>query len=152
MRRHRPPATLAILAVALLIAGCGMGAGSNDGSQAVASTDGWRDNYGGPGTEGWATATNQSEWLTLWASLGVEPPAALGDGLVGIGVFLGLRNTGGFGIAIDSQTNEDGTFFVRYREVTPGPGAIVTMALTAPYVIWTIVDPGLRITVEKISP
>jgi hypothetical protein len=141
-----------MLAVALLIAGCGMGAGSDDGSQAGASADEWRDNYGGPDTEGWDTATNQAEWVTLWASLGVEPPHALGDGLVGIGVFLGLRNTGGFGITIDSQTNEDSTFVVLYSEVAPGPGAIVTMALTTPYVIWTIIDPGLRIIVEKSTP
>jgi len=129
-----------------------MGAGSNDGTQAVASTDEWRGNYGGPDTEGWATATNQAEWVTLWAALGVEPSGALGDGLVGIAVFLGLRNTGGFGITIDSQTNEDGTYVVQYSEVAPGPEAIVTMALTAPYVIWTIVDPGLRIVVEKSTP
>ncbi|MBT5859921.1 MAG: protease complex subunit PrcB family protein [Alphaproteobacteria bacterium] len=150
--RWKPANALAMLAVALLVAGCGVDPGSNNASQAVASTDEWRDNYGGPGTEGWATATNQVEWVTLWASLGVEPPAVLGDGLVGIGVFLGLRNTGGFGITIDSQQDEDGTYVVRYSEVEPGPGAIVTMALTAPYVIWTIADPGLAIIVEKTTP
>ena len=41
---------------------------------------------------------------------------------------------------------------VRYSEVAPGPEAIVTMALTAPYVIWTIANPGLRIVVEKTAP
>ena len=149
---RRGAALLIAAGPALLVAGCGMGPGDNQGSTQAAAPTEWRDTYGGPVTEGWATATTQDEWAALWEPLGVDPPAALGDGLVGIGVFLGLRNTGGYGIVIDSQDNESGTFVVRYSEVAPGPGAIVTMALTAPYVIWTIADPSLRIIVEKSPP
>jgi hypothetical protein len=128
-----------------------MGTGGGGGSTQAAGANEWRGTYGGPDTEGWGTATTQDEWAALWEPLGVDPPEALGGGLVGIGVFLGMRTTGGYGIVIDSQDNEGGTFVVRYSEVAPGPGAIVTMALTAPYVIWTIVDPGLRIVVFKSS-
>ena len=149
---RRRAALLIAAGLALLVAGCEMGTGAGGGSTEAAATNEWRDTYGGPNTEGWATATTQDEWAALWEPLGIDPPAAFGDGLVGIGVFLGLRNSGGFGIVIDSQDNEGGTFVVRYSEVAPGPEAIVTMALTAPYVIWTIANPSLRIVVEKTAP
>jgi hypothetical protein len=153
IRRRQPALTIAVMAIAFLIAGCGMGAESNGNrGNGTTSTDEWRNIYGGPPVERWTAATNQAEWDAMWASLGVEAPVALADGLVGVGVFLGGRRSGGFAITIDSQKVEDGIFVVSYSEIAPGPNSVVTMALTAPYVIWTIADPGFQIIVEKTTP
>lgn len=141
-----------MLAIALLVAGCNTNTRFSINSQSSAIIDEWRDSYGGPDVEGWTTAITHSDWKILWKSLGLEPPASFRDGLVGVGIFLGIQQSGGFGIRIDSQENENGKFVVRYSKVEPGPNAIVTMAFTAPYVIWTIIDPGVEVIVEKTIP
>ncbi len=154
--RWRPAMRLAaaFFAGSMVLAGCGMGAEQSDeGQRAEAASPGeWRGIYGGTASEGTAVATTQAEWQALWQQMGSEPPAALPVGYVGVGIFLGTRMSGGFGIAMESQGALGGAYMIRYREVGPAPGAMVTMAITAPYVVWTLPDPGTPITIEKVAP
>jgi len=81
-------------------------------------------------------ARSELAWNRLWAELSQTPPVALdSDNQIGIAVFHGLRRTGGF--AVNITTVEDGPVFytVNVTEKKPAPEAIVTQALTTPYVI-----------------
>ena len=72
----------------------------------------------------------------LWAELSRLPPDTFdSDNQIAIAVFLGLRRTGGF--AVNIGTIEDGPVFytVNVTEKIPAPEALVTQALTTPYVI-----------------
>lgn len=68
---------------------------------------------------------------------------------MGIGVFLGMRQTAGYGVAIENiaeQVTTDRQFIeqglpssrelvVSYGERAPAPGAMTAQVLTSPYVI-----------------
>jgi hypothetical protein len=84
--------------------------------------------------------------------MGRDPPVALPSGFVGIGISLGIRSTGGYGIAIESAGLKGEAYVIRYREVVPGPGAALTMALTYPYLVWITEDPGALLVIEKVKP
>ena len=50
-----------------------------------------------------------------------------------LAVFLGMRRTGGYDIAIEPAGQSGSAALFRVREVPPAPGAFVTQALTNPY-------------------
>ena len=81
-------------------------------------------------------ARTELAWNRLWAELSRSPPVTFdSDNQIAIAVFLGLRRTGGF--AVNISTTEDGPVFytVNVTEKKPAPEAMVTQALTTPYVI-----------------
>ena len=81
-------------------------------------------------------ARTELAWNRLWAELSRSPPVTFdSDNQIVIAVFLGLRRTGGF--AVNISTTEDGPVFytVNVTENKPAPEAMVTQALTTPYVI-----------------
>jgi hypothetical protein len=83
-----------------------------------------------------AVLRSEEAWRELWAELSKSPPVALdSEKQIAIAVFLGMRRTGGFAVEITAV--EDGPVFysVDVGEIKPAPGAMVTQALTAPYVI-----------------
>lgn len=51
---------------------------------------------------------------------------------------MGQRNTGGFGIAVDKVVYGNSEILVHYKTTGPKAGDMVTQALTAPYVLFTI--------------
>ncbi|GAA5512101.1 hypothetical protein Dcar01_00815 [Deinococcus carri] len=53
-----------------------------------------------------------------------------------VGVFLGQRATGGYGVRVTGATAQDDTLTLTVTVTAPGPGSITTQALTSP---WTIV-------------
>lgn len=73
----------------------------------------------------------------------------LADGPV-VGVFLGMRPTGGFAVVIDAALPIPGGVLLRPREVRPAPDAMVTMALTFPWTVVQVVtrDPLTPVTVR----
>jgi hypothetical protein len=52
-----------------------------------------------------------------------------------LAVFLGSKPTGGYGAEVRGVTLEGGDLFVDLVESAPGPGAMVTQALTSPWLI-----------------
>lgn len=55
-----------------------------------------------------------------------------------VAVFIGSRNTGGYGVKIDSITELSGNLEVNVTETTPGKNCMVTDAITAPFVLLKI--------------
>lgn len=66
---------------------------------------------------------------------------------VGIGIFLGRRPTGGYGVEIVSMGPRKDKFVIVIDEIKPG-GSIVTQALTSPWTILLIDKPDLAVEVE----
>jgi hypothetical protein len=64
-----------------------------------------------------------------------------------VGIFLGTRPTGGYGIVILSAKEEQGVFVVRYREIKIEDFA--TQALTTPYLIKLFPQTDLPVTFKK---
>ncbi len=84
-------------------------------------------------------ARNQREWERIWRySAGTrmprpEVPEIDFNAHMIIAVFMGQRSSGGYAVTIDSVTEKENHVEVRYTTRSPGPGDMVTMALTSPY-------------------
>lgn len=61
------------------------------------------------------------------------PNLAAGEALVGI--FIGQRSTGGYGVRVTGADVQGGTLNLRAELTAPGAGSITTQALTSPWVI-----------------
>ncbi|NNG03209.1 MAG: protease complex subunit PrcB family protein [Inquilinus sp.] len=81
------------------------------------------------------TARDQRGWEILWQLVGEPPPGELPEGSMALAIFLGSRPTGGYTVAFDRVTRQDGLVVAGYRETTPPPDALVSQAFTAPYAI-----------------
>ena len=55
------------------------------------------------------------------------------DNEIVVALFMGQQSTGGYAIEVDEIRVDERTATVYYRERRPGPGDIVTQALTSPY-------------------
>lgn len=82
---------------------------------------------------------DEAAWRALWSAIwrGTSPEPALppidfAREMVVVAA-LGERNTGGYGILIDSATTTSGgPLVVWIRSIRPGPGCMTTQALTQP--------------------
>lgn len=97
-----------------------------------------------PGTE---VVTTREGWLRLWKRIGRSAPEADLDKHMAVAVFLGARNTGGYGVLfLDPVEGKDETV-VRFKETTPG-GNMVIQALTQPYAVRLFPKSGRPVRVE----
>jgi hypothetical protein len=55
-----------------------------------------------------------------------------------VGIFLGMRNTAGYSVAIASVTRDRSGLLVRYREHAPAADAITAQVLSFPYALVAI--------------
>jgi hypothetical protein len=80
-----------------------------------------------------------AEWKALWEqhSPGQKLPTIDFTKSMVVGIFLGTRNTGGYRVVIQDVTSGHPDAVVTWREEAPGPGLLVTQALTAPFQIVT---------------
>lgn len=84
------------------------------------------------------TVRSQAEWQQAWSTLWrttspVPPPAPMNFGReVVVVAALGQRNSGGYGIYVDSAYQRAGHVEVVIRKVSPGAGCVTTAALTEP--------------------
>lgn len=81
--------------------------------------------------------TSQADWLLMLQKVGLEfsgviAPVDFAKDML-IASFQGLRATGGYGIEIIKITETANNLEVYIKDVSPGPGCIVTQALTSPY-------------------
>jgi hypothetical protein len=76
-----------------------------------------------------------AEWAALWKDHGVREAAPAVDFSreMVVGVFLGGRNTGGYGVEIVRAVGNGAVMTVQYVETSPGRDTITTQMLTAPY-------------------
>lgn len=96
-------------------------------------------------------ATWREYWRTINAVVADAPPAPVVDfrRQIVIGVGLGSRPTGGFGVDIVSVRAEGDRVLVRVSAFEPEPGQLVTQAFTQPYAL-VVVDIGESISPEDI--
>ncbi|AWG26418.1 protease complex subunit PrcB family protein [Flavobacterium kingsejongi] len=52
-----------------------------------------------------------------------------------VALFLGEKNSGGYGIAVDKVTEKDNVVWVTVKETKPAAGEMSTMAITRPFTI-----------------
>ena len=93
------------------------------------------------------------EWETLWTSINPTQPApAVPFATEAVAaVFLGERPSGGYRVNI-TGTRRDGTALViEYTERAPGPGDIVTQALTSPFHIVRVPRHDGAVSFSRIS-
>jgi len=76
-----------------------------------------------------------ADWAALWKEHGVRDPLPAVDFSreMLVGVFLGVRNTTGYGVEIVRAVGNGGVMTVQYVEASPGRDAITAQVLTAPY-------------------
>jgi hypothetical protein len=83
-----------------------------------------------------AVVRSAGEWQALWhahAGAGAVPPPVDFSRQQVVGVFLGMRSSGGFAVEITDATEEAGALLVHYVETTPGTGAMTAQVITAPF-------------------
>lgn len=103
-----------------------------------------------------ALITNKADWAEYWRHHAAifhptpPPPPVDFDRASLIAIHLGERRTGGYSLQILAVDERGGELVVSAVEHRPGPGTIVTQALTQPYEIIRIprVEPGTRLRVE----
>jgi hypothetical protein len=89
--------------------------------------------------KGVRVARTPSEWRELWddhtRTRVPKPPAPPVDweSQMVVGVALGSRPSGGYGVEIQRVRMDNGAIVVEAREVAPAEGAIVPMVVTCPY-------------------
>jgi hypothetical protein len=76
-----------------------------------------------------------ADWAALWKEHGVRDPLPAVDFSreMVVGVFLGVRNTTGYGVEIVRAVGNGSVMTVQYVEASPGRDAITAQVLTAPY-------------------
>lgn len=93
-----------------------------------------------------------AEWDGFWQQVQRKRPRALDPAReMGVVVFLGERNTGGYAVEIASVQPEDRKLIVSYREQTPDPDMMVTQALTTPWAVAIVPRSELPIEPRKIA-
>jgi hypothetical protein len=72
-------------------------------------------------------------WAAFWSELGVgERPAVDFSRDVVVAVAAGQRSTGGYEIAVNRVSNNDGELSIEVVETEPGPNCMTTASLTQP--------------------
>jgi hypothetical protein len=137
MRRALAAVAVGLAVVSCRVAGAGPDAPavSRSSAQAVPADREWRGQHGGPRTPTELVARSEAEWQRLAASFGLRPPLPPIDFSrhMVVAVGLGQRPTGGYAVTILGAAERAGVLHVRYQERRPGPGELVTQALTTPY-------------------
>lgn len=82
-------------------------------------------------------AYSESSYLKLWGMVhGTDktpPPNVDFSTEYVIGVFAGQKPTGGYTVAVDTVSDENGTRTVHIALTKPGPGCITNQMVTSPY-------------------
>lgn len=137
MRRPALPALL----LSLVLAACSTTGDGGSADRPLVPADAepgtyWQGDHSQSAERAQIIARTDREWTELWARVGQEPPSrGLPGGRMAIGMFLGYRDTGGYGVAIERVSVKDGHVVVNYRERVPGPAAAVVQTITSPYAV-----------------
>ncbi len=129
-------AAVVITVALLLLATSAMAA--DDKAEPVPIVEQWSGAYSAQHAASRVVVRDTEGWKQLWRAMHGRrspmpkvPEVHFRKHMV-IGVFMGTRPTGGYSISITRVVQNEKTV-VSVREQAPGPGDMVTMALTAPY-------------------
>lgn len=99
--------------------------------------------------------TDDKQWSSLWAKIHSDesmvpnmPQIDFSTGTL-LAVFMGEKNTGGFGIEIKEVIDTGKQIVALVEEITPQEGGMVTMAFTSPYHIVKVENPEGKPVVFK---
>lgn len=127
-----------VFAPALLLTACQSGTDRAEGNllpaQAEAGTV-WQGDHSSAAERAYVVARDGAEWTALWARVGEPAPTSLPGGRMAVAVFLGPRDTAGYGVTIDSVQQKGADLVVGYREMVPGPAQAVAQMRTSPYAV-----------------
>jgi hypothetical protein len=113
----------------------------------------WSGQHGGSSTPGVRELRTTEQWQTFWQQAGREPPQGLDVGReMAVAIFLGERNTGGYGAEIVGVRVHEGRLVIDYRESSPPPDAMVTQALTSPWAVAMLSRSELPVTTNNLNP
>ncbi|WP_297333048.1 protease complex subunit PrcB family protein [Flavobacterium sp.] len=95
--------------------------------------------YGGRHTESHELVKNEQQFLALCKELNIEtiPQVDFTKNNV-VAVFMGQKRSGGYSITVEKVVIDGNTAQVLVKNTLPEQGAMVTMALTAPYCVAAI--------------
>jgi hypothetical protein len=105
---------------------------------AVPTIDGetaWEGVLSAGATDMRVTARDQRDWGILWQLVGREPPGALPEGAMAVGIFLGTRPTAGYSVDYLGASETPDQITLQWREQTPGPDQMLAQVVTAPWAI-----------------
>jgi hypothetical protein len=109
----------------------------------------WRQ-QSAPGEPVTSIVRDAAGWEALWARAGAVPPRPLRAGEVGVGIFLGTRPTGGYGIdVVAAAPAADGTVRVEWAETRPPPGAAAAQVVTHPAALVAVDAGGAIVSVAE---
>jgi len=118
----------------------------------------WESAHSGVHKPGTMIITSQTHWKKLWRLLFVQimekpplPPLDFNK-QVAIGVFLGLKTTGGYHVAIQQVRRAGDSLEVVVKKTAPQPGQMVTMALTQPYSVVVVPKTIDGLTIDRHTP
>lgn len=140
--RMRLPTAAACLALAIALPLLGACQTTSDGAerQSLIPADAdpgtyWHGDRSQAYERAYVVARNPQDWSDLWARVGEAAPGSLPGDRMAVAVFLGPRDTGGYGVSIDSARASGGDIVVGYRERVPGPAQAVIQMQTSPYAV-----------------
>lgn len=141
----RLPTLATLFALVLMLTGCAGVTAAN----AQEETE-WRGGRGGKEAFSAVVARTPEAWRALWQGIRRPPPVEFDASRdIAAALFLGQRRSGGYGITIESVERRGAFIVVRFQEIRPAPDAMVTMALTSPYLVRLLPNTELAIAFER---
>ncbi|MBI4679549.1 MAG: protease complex subunit PrcB family protein [Elusimicrobia bacterium] len=107
----------------------------------------WKGQYCSQAEPSTRVATTAAQWAALWSDIGREAPQADLGTHFAAAVFLGQRNTGGYGVRFMEPVAEGKTLKIRYETLTPK--GFVTQAFTQPYAVRLFPKTDLQVLVRE---
>lgn len=93
-------------------------------------------------------ATDAEGWARIWQTVGQQPDTAFDpQHQSAVAIFLGRRNTGGYGVSIVSMGVRGDRYVIVVDETKPGD-RMVTQALTTPWLVLLLDRPQQPIEIE----
>ncbi len=119
---------------------------------AVRIVNQWRGSQGGR-TPGRRVVTDPKSFQAAWKARGRgEPPEVDFTRHTVLLVDMGMRNTGGYAVTISSVERKDGKVVATVHSTAPGPGDMVTQALTSPWCMAEIDVAGKEVEFVEAGP
>lgn len=113
----------------------------------------WSGVQGGAAQASTRVVRTAADWRSLWQQVGREVPRPLDpEKEMGVVVFLGERNTGGYTVDVANVRIQAGRFIVEYRETAPAPDALTTQALTYPWAFALVPRSELPVVWQNLTP
>ncbi|MFA5137608.1 MAG: protease complex subunit PrcB family protein [Elusimicrobiota bacterium] len=93
---------------------------------------------------------DEKSWAELWKqSLNKEAPAVDFGKFVAAAVFVGVRNTGGYGVDFLPPVSDGAAAVIGYTVRSPGKSSFVIQSFTQPYAIRLYRKPGTPVRLEE---